>query len=208
MEAIYASQIMLWAGTWAPDGWLLCNGQQVLIREYPALFSLIGFNYSPGYSQTTFNLPNFGGIVLAGTGHGVNLNNNYPLGKTITGAEMQPISQVQVSPHQHTPIFNFSPSGLQTSLVVSTATATSSTPDTLTIPAAGATNDNTVNADLYVPSSSPVQLKGSVFATMTANIPYIQVLPSTGTGSPHNNMQPYLVLNYIINWNGPYPTFP
>lgn len=52
----FIGQIIIWAGTYAPDGYAFCNGQIMSIRQNPALFSLIGNIYG-GDGQTTFALP-------------------------------------------------------------------------------------------------------------------------------------------------------
>jgi hypothetical protein len=49
----------LWpfAGTAAPEGWLVADGSDVERRKYSALFKTIGDTYGPGDGSTTFNLP-------------------------------------------------------------------------------------------------------------------------------------------------------
>ena len=49
-------QIILFAGSFAPRGWALCNGAQLPIAQNTALFSLLGTIYG-GDGVTTFNLP-------------------------------------------------------------------------------------------------------------------------------------------------------
>ena len=44
MEA-FIGVILPWAGTYAPRGWLFCNGQQLQINQYQALYAVIGFQY-------------------------------------------------------------------------------------------------------------------------------------------------------------------
>jgi len=55
-----------YAGTSAPDGWLLCDGSAVSRTAYPALFAIIGTTYGSGDGNTTFNLPNLQGKVPVG----------------------------------------------------------------------------------------------------------------------------------------------
>lgn len=57
MSDPYIGEIRMFAGTFAPLGWLFCNGQQLPISENEALFQLIGTTYG-GDGQETFNLPN------------------------------------------------------------------------------------------------------------------------------------------------------
>lgn len=55
-----------YAGTTAPDGYLLCYGQAIDREDYAALFSAIGTTYGPGDGSTTFNIPDLRGRVVAG----------------------------------------------------------------------------------------------------------------------------------------------
>lgn len=50
--------IQMFAGTVAPSGYLLCDGNAVSRSTYSALFAVIGTNYGVGDGSTTFNLPN------------------------------------------------------------------------------------------------------------------------------------------------------
>jgi microcystin-dependent protein len=52
----YLGQIMLFAGNFAPDGWLACDGSLLPISQYTALFSLIGTSFG-GNGTTNFALP-------------------------------------------------------------------------------------------------------------------------------------------------------
>ncbi len=56
------------AGTAAPSGWLLCNGQAVSRVTFAALFAVIGTSYGVGDNSTTFNVPNVGDRLLMGAG--------------------------------------------------------------------------------------------------------------------------------------------
>jgi microcystin-dependent protein len=61
--------IFPYLGASAPTGWLLCNGSSQLTATYPNLFSVIGYNY--GGSGANFNVPDYRGMFLRGTGsHG------------------------------------------------------------------------------------------------------------------------------------------
>jgi microcystin-dependent protein len=56
----FVGEIRLFAGTFAPEGWLDCAGQQLPISAYEALFNLIGTTYG-GDGESTFNLPDLRG---------------------------------------------------------------------------------------------------------------------------------------------------
>ena len=48
---------LVWAGSTAPSGFLLCQGQAVSRTTYSALFAVVGTTYGAGNGTTTFNLP-------------------------------------------------------------------------------------------------------------------------------------------------------
>jgi microcystin-dependent protein len=50
-----------YAGTSAPDGWLMCDGRAVSRSVYASLFTAIGISYGAGDGSTTFNIPDFRG---------------------------------------------------------------------------------------------------------------------------------------------------
>lgn len=54
-------EIIAYGGQVAPDGWLLCNGQELNRAVYGALFSVIGTAYGAGDGAVTFNAPDFTG---------------------------------------------------------------------------------------------------------------------------------------------------
>ena len=54
------------AGSTAPEGWLMCDGSAVSRTDYAALFSVIGDTYGVGDGSTTFNLPDLRGEFVRG----------------------------------------------------------------------------------------------------------------------------------------------
>lgn len=52
----FVGEISIFAGTFAPRGWMFCEGQELKIAEHTALFSLLGTTYG-GDGRTTFKLP-------------------------------------------------------------------------------------------------------------------------------------------------------
>jgi microcystin-dependent protein len=63
-----AGVILPYAGTAAPDGWLLCTGSAINRTTYSRLFNAIGIAYGAGDGVDTFNLPNTQGVFLRGAG--------------------------------------------------------------------------------------------------------------------------------------------
>lgn len=54
------------AGTVAPENWILCYGQAISRTTYSSLFAVTGTAYGSGDGSTTFNVPDFRGRVGAG----------------------------------------------------------------------------------------------------------------------------------------------
>src|SRR6187397_2486760 len=73
MAQPYVGEIRMFAGTFAPAGWAMCDGSPMAISENETLFQLIGTTYG-GDGQETFNLPDLQGRlpVHQGTGGGTN----------------------------------------------------------------------------------------------------------------------------------------
>lgn len=61
-----AGTIIPFAGSIAPDGYLVCDGSAVSRTVYTTLFTVIGTTYGSGDGSTTFNVPNIKGRVVTG----------------------------------------------------------------------------------------------------------------------------------------------
>ena len=59
--------VLPFAGITAPEGFLLCNGQEVSRFTYAKLYEVIGDTYGSGDGATTFDLPNLIGRFIEGT---------------------------------------------------------------------------------------------------------------------------------------------
>lgn len=61
----FLGEVRIWAGSFAPRGWMFCEGQTLNINQYQALYSLLGTQYG-GNGVTTFNIPDLRGRVPVG----------------------------------------------------------------------------------------------------------------------------------------------
>ena len=84
--------IQMYAGSSAPSGWLICNGQAVSRTTYAALYAVIGTTYGAGDGSTTFNIPNLVNKTVRGSNS---------LGKT-GGADTVTLSTANMPAHTHT----------------------------------------------------------------------------------------------------------
>lgn len=106
-----------YAGSSAPAGWVLCQGQALSRTTFSALFAIIGTTYGPGNGSTTFNIPDLrgrfvagkddmGGVAanrLTGTSGGVN---GSVLGAS-GGAETHVLTIAEMPAHSHTVLAAF-----------------------------------------------------------------------------------------------------
>lgn len=58
--------LLPYGGGTAPTGWLLCYGQAISRTTYATLYGIIGTTYGSGDGSTTFNVPDLRGRVVAG----------------------------------------------------------------------------------------------------------------------------------------------
>lgn len=74
----YIGTVDLFAFSYAPNGWMTCEGQLLQIADYTELFSLIGATFG-GDGRTTFALPNLKGKEqVKGMHYCIAVSGNYP----------------------------------------------------------------------------------------------------------------------------------
>src|ERR1700745_1873522 len=72
MAQPYVGEIRIFAGNFAPSGWMFCEGQLLPISEFETLFNLIGTTYG-GDGQSTVALPDMRGRIPIHMGNGFTL---------------------------------------------------------------------------------------------------------------------------------------
>jgi microcystin-dependent protein len=93
MAQPYVGEIRIFAGNFAPTGWMFCEGQLLPISENETLFQLIGTTYG-GDGQSTFALPDLRGRIPLHQGNG------FILAET-GGAEEITLTVQQIPAHSH-----------------------------------------------------------------------------------------------------------
>src|SRR4051795_8047045 len=93
MAQPYVGEIRMFAGNFAPAGWMFCEGQLLPISEYETLFNLIGTTYG-GDGQSTFALPDLRGRIPLHQGSG------FVLAET-GGVEEITLTVSQIPAHSH-----------------------------------------------------------------------------------------------------------
>jgi len=93
MAQPYVGEIRMFAGNFAPAGWMFCEGQLLPISENETLFQLIGTTYG-GDGESTFALPDLRGRIPIHQGNG------FILAET-GGAEEITLTVNQIAAHSH-----------------------------------------------------------------------------------------------------------
>jgi microcystin-dependent protein len=106
MAQPYVGEIRMFAGNFAPAGWMFCEGQLLPISENETLFQLIGTTYG-GDGQSTFALPDLRGRIPIHQGNG------FILAET-GGAEEITLTVSQIPAHSHPFLASGDPGNLAT----------------------------------------------------------------------------------------------
>jgi microcystin-dependent protein len=195
--------IYAYAGNQIPSGFLLCDGSAVSRSVYSDLFSVIGTSFGSGDGSTTFSLPDISGKVAIGTSQQRQLGYTGGSETVILDDNSMPAHTHEVPQHSH-----------QSAVTVSTPSLS----HTVTQPAFKYNRPNQTASTIYTASSGSNAYAGTTSSTATRSADAkIDDHPATactktgsisdcgsmttssvGDGNAHNNMQPYLVLKYII----------
>ena len=177
----YLGVIRFFAGTFAPRGWMFCEGQMLSISEYTTLYAIIGIYYG-GDGRSNFQLPDLRQRAATGTGRGPGLN-DYSIGE-YGGYTSIALTEQEMPYHNH--VVAASPVDGDESSPANAYPAVSN----------GAV---TIGRDSY-----PYQ--NEAYSNGVPNTQMNSVsLGTTGQNEAHNNMQPYLACNYIICVDGLFP---
>ncbi len=149
MAQPYVGEIRMFAGNFAPAGWMFCEGQLLPISENETLFQLIGTTYG-GDGESTFALPDLRGRIPIHQGNG------FILAET-GGAEEITLTQQQIPAHTHP-------------LLASTAVGTAASPQGSVLAASGSSN-------VYRPGPASVALSGQTVGTVGGSQPHTNFQP-------------------------------
>ncbi|MEO6039227.1 MAG: tail fiber protein [Saprospiraceae bacterium] len=98
MAQPYVGEIRMFAGSFAPAGWMFCDGQLLPISENETLFQLIGTTYG-GDGQSTFALPDLQSRIPIHQGTGPGLSTRI-LAESL-GVEQVTLTVNQIPAHTH-----------------------------------------------------------------------------------------------------------
>lgn len=175
--------VTIYAGSSAPTGWLLCDGASELRADYAGLFAVIGVTYGSA-DGTHFNVPDLRGRVVIGVSASHTLaTTGGEEAHTLTSAESGLVAHghnASQSAHTHTDTGHTHP--IPYSALVNPSYAGLVSGSACYVGGTSAASTSSGSATLV-----------SVAPTITVN-----TSDSSSATSGHNNMQPFLTMNYII----------
>jgi microcystin-dependent protein len=181
----FIAEIRILGCKFAPTGWAQCNGQLLPVAQNTVLFALLGTSCG-GDGTTTFALPDLRGRGAVHAGErkeGNPVPVSYQLGER--GGSASVTLQVPEMPsHPHTVQGNITAGNL--------AAPSSARCFARASPGVAYWSDTEV---IPLPEDPPLAL--TQFA--------LEAVGPAGGGKPHDNMMPYLVLNFCIAMQGLFP---
>jgi microcystin-dependent protein len=174
----FVAEVRIFSFAFAPRGWAFCNGQFLSVLQNTALFSLLGTTYG-GDGRSSFGLPNFQGCVVVHVGGAQPGPGLSPYYLGDTGGTDTVQLSAQESPsHSHTMLAN-----------------NNEPQDKIPSPQEGLARST--NGGIY---------QATVNTGMA--LMNLAVVKPIGGAQPHNNLQPYLTLNFCIALQGVFPSRP
>jgi microcystin-dependent protein len=190
--------VLPYAGTTEPNGWVFCYGQAISRTTFARLFDVISTTYGSGDGSTTFNVPDLRGRVVAGQDDmgGSSANrltdqtggvNGDTLGAA-GGSETHTLLDAQMPAHDH-------------------GGATGADGEHLHLLVADTSSETALSGNPTRQISTSSSSGGYAFGgtTTAATIgesdteaDHTHTIAADGSDAAHNNVQPTLILNYII----------
>lgn len=194
--------ILDFAGSTAPNGYLICDGRAISRTEYSALFTAIGTTWGTGDGSTTFNLPNLCGRTAIGSGTGTasdatahalgsnggtethvltpsetaTKNHSHTYAKSKTSTDSHTLTVSEIPSHKHS-VNERNSSGTSTGWAFMTESGKYAASGTRVVNTGG--------------GGGHTHGIGTTATATTSN-------PTNANGDAHNNMQPYATVNKII----------
>jgi microcystin-dependent protein len=177
MSNPFVAEIRIFPFNFAPKGWAFCDGQILPLSQNTALFSLLGTTYG-GDGKSNFALPNFQGCVpmFYGQGPGLSL---YDIGEQ-SGSETVTLLESEIPAHGH-------------ALNATTVAGTSNDP-----------NNNMLADGDWAAQGANGKVQYYTTVAPQAQLAFNALTPA-GSSFPHNNLMPYLTLNFCIALQGVFP---
>lgn len=200
--------VLDFAGTTAPDGWLMCFGQAVSRTTYANLFAKIGTIYGAGDGSTTFNLPDCRGRVAAGKDDmgGAAANRLTTAGSGVNGAALGAAGgeETHALTNGEMPVHSHGGTADSGGAHTHTASTSSAGDHQHSVPQGGTTTNGGASAAVQPGTTAPVDTStaGAHTHAVTVNSggahTHTLSISTAGGDGAHNNTQPTIIFNKII----------
>lgn len=179
MSEPFIAEIRIFPFNYPPRGWAFCWGGTLSISQFSALYSLVGTIYG-GDGRVTLGLPDLRGRAPINSGTGPGLS-SHDIG-AIWGSETATLAVNQIPSHSHGQMM-----GNREAPANESAT-----------PVNGVSfySNASFGNRFYFRPTDPSQLNAAMSP---------EAITLAGNGSPHENMQPYLAVQFCIALEGAYP---
>ena len=207
-SAVPVGAVSAYAGSSDPvdaDGttrWMICDGRAISRSTYAHLFALVSSTYGAGDGSTTFNIPDLRGRTAIGVGSGSGLTTRTlastggeEVHQLVTGEMPQHNHGVNDPGHTHgvtDPGHIHTESNLGANVPVSSGNW-----EITKIPIGGGADAEAVVTDNVSVSQSTITAGASTGLSVNGSATGISTANAGGNG-PHNNMQPFLAVGYIV----------
>lgn len=185
MSDFFIGEIRMFSFAWAPRNWALCNGAILPINQYQALYALLGSQFG-GDGKTTFALPDLRGRTPLNQGNGADQRQYLPA--VPGGSETVTLTAANLPAHTH-------------SVLATTAMADRPTP-------IGSSASVHCLIAAVAQDSSPTKVSPPYYGNPAGSMAALDAgsVSSTGGNGPHNNLQPFAVVNFCIATVGVFPS--
>jgi microcystin-dependent protein len=193
----YIGEMKMFAGTFAPRNWAFCEGQELAIASYTALFSIIGTQYG-GNGTTTMGLPDLRGRAPMGLGSGAGLHYAVKAGEKL-GNDQQTLTIKNLPEHTHSAATTISGNPTLNAYNTAIGTGANSSDPTdriLSDPNAAAYSDKEPNVTM---NEASISVQGMAAET---------VITPIGGNEPIEIVSPSYGIRFIICTLGIYPDRP
>lgn len=211
--------ILPYAGVFAPAGYFLCDGGEFYRGDFPDLWLVIGDTYGIGDGSTTANLPDLRGRIPVGRDSsdsnfnslgesGGESEHALAVGEIPVHNHLQSAHNHIQDAHNHTQnahghtqdSHNHTQNSHQHAMDLVQSAPTGGSQRVVTIP--GSANVNTQGStatNIAATATNQNTTPTNIATTATNQVTYAVNLPE-GNDEAHNNLQPYLTVNYMIKY--------
>lgn len=176
----FIAQVQIWANNFVPRGWAICQGALLPISQNTALYSLIGNTYG-GDGRVTMGLPKLNGHAVMSWGSAPGLDTYY-FGEA-GGHHEAIVTEAEMPSHTHGTVY-----GQKGNFADTNAPSSQSVPGRRELTTGGS-----------IAAYEPYNQASGAYMDET-------MVSTVGNGTPHENRQPFLALQFCIALLGQYPT--